>query len=490
MVPNQCLQDSQAVKYKRPRNSGSFDEFSAIGGFSQGPVTHDQSNNSKPTLKLPQLIDLLARDEQVIRWDDASGVYEVMNGPLFEERFNALRCTRGKRNEEAVERPFARMHSHFVLVRGGRWAATGTTFRPLVKSAHSKNLPPTESGTPCSPPFGIDGNMSVSNGSSSASESDYTASTGQSLTADMVNINLSSHGEDGSFNFQCTLQHFLDITGAGELYHRAIQKGTKEWVEASSASANFPGNSQGICSERAPMNAPLAMQWGPDSTVSGGNPQSVDREFNIPNMILSERDIVSIVGTMWDEGSLGDQAYFFFRESGTDAYPNGSIISLVDGHLKGLTAESCKDPRTLYLVVSDNNAKWKGEPIPTKEEESLGHWCAFLGQVPVKVEGPVCCGDFIGPKGDGSGLGVVTAMGRGSVIGIALATKPEVGVGVVKTLCFAGFNALAPLGEDFRKLFNRFGELESKVMIIFAQLFCLNSDRWGSYFHLQIHIFH
>jgi hypothetical protein len=28
----------------------------------------------------------------------------------------------------------------------------------------------------------------------------------------------------------------------------------------------------------------------------------------------------------------------------------------------------------MYMVVSDKNAKWKGEPIPSPEEEPKGHW--------------------------------------------------------------------------------------------------------------------
>jgi hypothetical protein len=26
------------------------------------------------------------------------------------------------------------------------------------------------------------------------------------------------------------------------------------------------------------------------------------------------------------------------------------------------------------MVVSDKNAKWKGEPIPSEDEETKGHW--------------------------------------------------------------------------------------------------------------------
>ena len=84
-------------------------------------------------------------------------------------------------------------------------------------------------------------------------------------------------------------------------------------------------------------------------------------------------------------------------------------------------------------------------------------------QVPVRVEGPVCCGDYIGPKGDGSGVGVVTSLAAGPVIGIALGAKEGPAEGVVKTLCFAGFNALTPLGADFKRLFAQARRLEVAV---------------------------
>ena len=34
----------------------------------------------------------------------------------------------------------------------------------------------------------------------------------------------------------------------------------------------------------------------------------------------------------------------------------------------------CVCVQGIYMVVSDKNAKWKGEPIPTPEEETQGHW--------------------------------------------------------------------------------------------------------------------
>mmetsp|Transcript_68000 Transcript_68000/g.181733 ORF Transcript_68000/g.181733 Transcript_68000/m.181733 type:complete len:203 (+) Transcript_68000:157-765(+) len=88
------------------------------------------SGSEHSFLRIPEVIDTLAKDEKILRWDSAHDWFEVMDGVLFEEKFNALRCIRGKRKEGTVDRPFARMHVHFVLARGDRWAGTGSAFRP------------------------------------------------------------------------------------------------------------------------------------------------------------------------------------------------------------------------------------------------------------------------------------------------------------------------------------------------------------------------
>mmetsp|Transcript_15933 Transcript_15933/g.24815 ORF Transcript_15933/g.24815 Transcript_15933/m.24815 type:complete len:403 (+) Transcript_15933:368-1576(+) len=145
---------------------------------------------------------------------------------------------------------------------------------------------------------------------------------------------------------------------------------------------------------------------------------------------------------MWNADSKGDQAYFFKRkERGSIPFRNGAIVSLVEGEI--VPDNHTQSGAGLYMVVSDNNAKWKGEPIPTKDEETQGHWCAFLGQVPVVVDGPIRCGEHIGPKQDGSGFGVKAVLGQAPVIGIALFDKSTATPGIVKTLVFAGLNALS-----------------------------------------------
>ncbi len=64
--------------------------------------------NSPAFLRLPDIIHYLAQEGKALCWNTLSNVYEVTDGPLFEQRFKVLRCVREKRNENAVDRPFAR----------------------------------------------------------------------------------------------------------------------------------------------------------------------------------------------------------------------------------------------------------------------------------------------------------------------------------------------------------------------------------------------
>jgi hypothetical protein len=113
-------------------------------------------------------------------------------------------------------------------------------------------------------------------------------------------------------------------------------------------------------------------------------------------------------------------------------FSNGSVVALKQGQLVPATSSNILEAEML-LVVSDLNAKWKGEPYPSPEQEEEGHWCAFLGQVPLWVDGPVKAGEYLGPVGDGSGLAKVVEVG-GTLVFVCgwggararpLGTKPE-----------------------------------------------------------------
>ena len=84
-------------------------------------------------------------------------------------------------------------------------------------------------------------------------------------------------------------------------------------------------------------------------------------------------------------------AYWFSSASGR--FENGSIVTLRNGKLMPAKEFAAGD---IFLVVSDRHAKWKGGVRPSPEDEAKGHWCAWLGQVPLKTNGPVKSGDYIG----------------------------------------------------------------------------------------------
>ena len=137
---SQDFEDSRPLLAKRSRreeqlsfvpDDGSQHGGNLSGGFMSSQGLQDSINPPKNgAMKIPDLIQSLAVEGQCIRWDQNSMCYEVLNGQLFEQKFNALRSVRGKRKEDAVDRPFARMHTYFVLIRGEKWAGTGSLFRP------------------------------------------------------------------------------------------------------------------------------------------------------------------------------------------------------------------------------------------------------------------------------------------------------------------------------------------------------------------------
>ena len=60
---------------------------------------------------------------QALRWDIATSCYEVVDGEMFERRFDELRRKRD-RDDGSNGRPFSRMHKYYKLQSGERWAKT------------------------------------------------------------------------------------------------------------------------------------------------------------------------------------------------------------------------------------------------------------------------------------------------------------------------------------------------------------------------------
>jgi hypothetical protein len=378
-------------------------------------------------MKLPEVVATLAAEAQVLLWVESQGAYLVQDGPGFERRFNELRTVRGKKVESAAHRPFSRMHTHFVLVKGEKWAGTGSMF----KYKESTPPPPAKGAVEAS-------NVSIKLRASSADQGEFTI----------------------------TLQHFLDVTGAGDVFKHAMQA---RHADAPSSSSDSCVSGSHSPASPAPPEQPASAGFDPHRLLLSSDLDGLPMlERYTAQGSLDAQDVSSLLGTMWDCNSKGDQAYFFMRKAGVGAFVNGAIVRVLNGVLVS-DAEQDEQGAGLLMVVSDNNAKWKGEPHPTPQQEQLGHWCCFLGQVPVTVEGQVKCGDFIGPKGDGSGVGVVCKLGSSPVIGVALVNKDTHQQAVIKTMCFAGLNVLHN-DSDFPEVFSHVRAMAAEVAELRSQM--------------------
>jgi hypothetical protein len=116
-------------------------EICERSGRNEGRESERKEFAKREFLRLPEVIRHIASNRDVLCWNESHSFYEVLDGQRFEERFNALRCIRAKRNQDSIDRPFARMHVHFELVRGDKWAGTGSAFRPRFHSAGHPSSP-------------------------------------------------------------------------------------------------------------------------------------------------------------------------------------------------------------------------------------------------------------------------------------------------------------------------------------------------------------
>mmetsp|Transcript_13382 Transcript_13382/g.31353 ORF Transcript_13382/g.31353 Transcript_13382/m.31353 type:complete len:764 (+) Transcript_13382:94-2385(+) len=442
----------------------------SLNSLKNCPTTNPLSSG----LLLPDAVKRIAQEGIAIRWDPSIGCYEVFDGPLFEQRIEQLRRKREGGRDSG--RPFSRMHKYYTLESGIGWAKTAAIFKPksvnLVRppgpapgdsqpaqpvQQRVQQVVPTFSYDPSAPsgvrqgwqaalPMASEMGMSTQAHQNAwtpqsnkrprvedaLEEQAVPAPTPSVLNAEGVTIKLMTGKARAPYvkeSFEVSLQHFLDTINAGEKYQRAVQR----------ANADVSSGASSVSGDSLPPTTPISWDEAPspiESELGLNLKNSFDNSVPQPEMADQNNG-----WNLWTATSKGDQAYFFQRKAGQAPFPNGAIVALSCGNLVPADAE-CE--AEMLLVVSDLNAKWKGDPHPTPEQEARGHWCAYLGQVPIRVHGAVKAGQYIGPAGDGSGYGKVCVPGEDPVVGLALADK-EAGAeeDVVKCMVSVGLNVLA-----------------------------------------------
>ncbi len=100
-------------------------------------------------LKLPDAIQTLAFEGVCLKWDQVSCCYEVLSGPLFEQRVKQLQRLYIQWNDPEMGRPFGIMHAYFTLIHGEKWEGTGSLFRPKAMDVPQSGVPPAPVLTFC-----------------------------------------------------------------------------------------------------------------------------------------------------------------------------------------------------------------------------------------------------------------------------------------------------------------------------------------------------
>ncbi len=104
-------------------------------------------------------------------------------------------------------------------------------------------------------------------------------------------------------------------------------------------------------------------------------------------------------GVVYHSG-FADYAEWLLREPGEPDMEPGSIV----GVKGGLVSQNTENGASHYLVVSKSPVLLGN--LPEKSREDQYEMISFMGQVKVKVAGPVSKGDFILPSGNSDGFGI------------------------------------------------------------------------------------
>jgi len=108
-----------------------------------------------PGLTPPQVVQQICTEGTALKWDDAAGCYQVLDGDEFERRFDQLR-SKHERGEGAqtAKRIFSTMSRYYTILPGSRgYAKTGCKFREKEDSTAVKqpiaNEKAVGDGAPC-----------------------------------------------------------------------------------------------------------------------------------------------------------------------------------------------------------------------------------------------------------------------------------------------------------------------------------------------------
>ena len=121
-------------------------------------------------------------------------------------------------------------------------------------------------------------------------------------------------------------------------------------------------------------------------------------KWHMKSLITSAIKSYKDIGVVFSSGN-GDYAEWLERIDASENISTGDIVAVIGGKItKDLTNAEQVMAVSYQPIVLGN--------IPAEGKNYLGNNIAFMGQIPVKIMGPVNTGDYIVGKGDIKGFGV------------------------------------------------------------------------------------
>jgi hypothetical protein len=170
-------------------------------------------------------------------------------------------------------------------------------------------------------------------------------------------------------------------------------------------------------------------------------------------------EVVDGIGVTYSSGA-GDYAEWLERKKGERKLNYGEIV----GIKAGLVSLNTNEKADHYMVVSKRPIVLG--KVPAKGTEANFEKVAFMGQVPVKVAGPVSIGDYIIPSGNQDGFGVAMNPKNmkigdyAKIVGVAWEAAKDAPLNIVNVA----------VGINSNDLSNKVDELNQKVEHIMAYL--------------------
>jgi hypothetical protein len=195
----------------------------------------------------------------------------------------------------------------------------------------------------------------------------------------------------------------------------------------------------------------LASVFDPEDVLAN----AVDLSVDIINLIIYGAYADINIGVAYESGS-GDYAEWLERAIPQEDIKAGDVVGVIGGKVsKTFThAERFMVVSTAPIVLGNMPKDAAGETLSEK--------IAFMGQVPVKVQGEVEIGDYILPSGNGDGIAIAVAADEMKardyqrIVGVAWeASEPNAYISLVNTAVGINHNDMSRVIEDMQHTLNQ-----------------------------------